>query len=184
MSPLRRWLRLFSYFSMLLLALLGSRSAAANVPGVVVVNNAPGMNTISWEAPPQSGLILSYMVERQSPPAAWVYEVRAGSHVDLGLQPSTTYKYHVCELNDETECSEWISITTMPAAPVSAAFPEPAFTSYQAGVSDIVLSWTAPRSYDFFQVRRGDRQWETAGGSRGSFSESNLQSNQAYTYIV
>jgi len=116
-------LRVFYNITLLLFGLAPLRALADEVPSISVRTTGPGSITVNWS---HSGVDVDYFnVQRGDPPYSdstiltrYATPAPVGQMNDLGLKPSTTYKYRVCAVSGNTPtCSGWASATTLNAPP-------------------------------------------------------------------
>ncbi|GAA3719013.1 hypothetical protein GCM10022204_43930 [Microlunatus aurantiacus] len=81
------------------------------------------MVTITWA---HSGSdAFWFVIELESPGAAWIADADKRVWSVTGLQAATTYRFRVCAVHAfDRSCSEWVSVTTFPA-PVTPTTPPP-----------------------------------------------------------
>ncbi len=162
---------------------------AQDAPEVVTEPNAPGWITVGWKHNGEEGT--RYIVERQEPPASWLFFVSTGIHTDKNLKPSTTYKYRVCAVdeNDEKTCSEWTSQTTLEPAS-SGTYSVPVITEKDVAPDRIRISWTSTTHYGSFNVRWSEKgtpagQHNVRGnGTSGSFEARGLVPGRTFAFLV
>jgi hypothetical protein len=161
--------------SLAALALVFSGAALAEAPHAQLRVFAPGGIAIDWEHPNDGARAIT--VERENPAFTWTFADLVSSFNDLGLSPGTNYRYRVCAVYAEAECTPWIAAQTQGAAAPPANPGAPNFTSSSATPSSITVSWYSAPSYSFHNIRwaengHGDGQQEvkgrtfTAGGLR------------------
>lgn len=91
--------------------------------------NAPGMITLGWEHDGED--VYWFVVEQEAPYTFWAPPADYRGWSITGLEPSTTYRYRVCAVYDDSRlCSDengvgWVSITTMPPEKTPARPPPP-----------------------------------------------------------
>lgn len=182
----------FYFLHAVALLAFGSASTivrAQDAPEVRTEPNAPGWITIAWKHKADGPT--SYVVERQDPPASWQYLVSTGTHTDMNLKASTTYKYRVCAVddNDEKTCSEWTSETTMPPAS-STSYSKPVITEKIVTPDRIRISWSSTTQYGSFNVRWSEKgtpagQENIRGnGKSGSFEVRGLVPGRTFVFLI
>lgn len=116
-------LRVFYNIVLLLFGLAPLRALADETPSITVRTTGPGSITVNWS---HSGVEVDYFnVQREDPPYSdsailtrYTTPAPVGQMNDLGLKPSTTYKYRVCAVSGNSPtCSGWASATTLNAPP-------------------------------------------------------------------
>lgn len=196
----------FAALLALLMAMGASPAAAFDpptvLPSVPAIGSTPNSITIRWEHFEQG--VHGYTVERENPYRIWP-DVNAAQRdlLDVGLQPSTTYRYKVCAYflteDGDSECSEWEEGETSP--PETAAQGTPANPPIISGVmtyqNDVDVRWYTEPKYDYdrivvrYRVKPSGAEPNPAfgqvrddGGVEGSTRVSGLVPRVTYLFSV
>lgn len=166
-----------------LFLLLTASSAQAEPPHAQLRPLAPGWIAIDWEHPNDGAS--SITLERENPAFNWVFTALVNTFVDMGLEPSRVYRYRVCAMYAELDCTPWLAAQTLATPPPSSPPGVPSFTNFSAGTNSITVNWTSSASYSFHQVRwaengHGDGQNRVNGRS---FTANGLRPG-TYHFIV
>ena len=166
-----------------LIALSVSAPARAEPPHAQLRVFAPGGIAIDWEHPNDGAR--GIVVERENPAISWSFVDLVSSFNDLGLSPSTNYRYRVCAVYAESECTPWLAAQTMQAAAAPVNPGAPVFTSSSATAASITVNWSSDPGYSRHNVRwakngQGDGQNEVPGRT---FTASRLSAGD-YHFIV
>ena len=175
-------------------------ATAAIAPGAPtgLTATASGRSQIdlSWTAPSNNGgaLISGYKIEGSPDSGATWYNLVANTYsvattyADTRLAADTTRHYRVSAINSAgtSNPSNIDDATTDPAATAAA----PTGLSATTGDQQVTLSWTAPASnggtaitsYEYEQD--GSGAWTTTGGTSTSYTVTNLNNGQSYTFEV
>ena len=169
------------YFVALALSLSGA--AFAEAPHAQLRAFAPGGIAIDWEHPADGAQ--GIVVERESPPISWSFVDLVSSFNDLGLNAATTYRYRVCAVYAETDCTPWLAAQTQAAEAAPQIPGAPTFTSSSATPNSITVNWFSAPSYSFHNIRwaengHDDGQQEVKGRS---FTAGSLRPG-GYHFIV
>jgi hypothetical protein len=150
-------------------AVLMSLTARAEAPYTQLRVFAPGGIAIDWEHPSDGATGIT--VERENPATSWAFVDLVSSFNDLGLSPSTNYRYRVCAIYAEPDCTPWLAAQTQAAAAAPANPGAPVFTSSSASANHtITVNWSSSSSYSFHNIRwaadgHADGQQEVKGRS-------------------
>lgn len=119
------------------------------------VSNAPGWITIAWAHGGQDG-VLGYRLSRQDSGTPYSTNANVGTFTDTGLTPSTTYSYRMCAVypDGSEECTDWVSVKTLPSEdqPPVHTRPAPTISVHEVGPDFITVKWSG-RRYDRVHLR-------------------------------
>ncbi len=175
-------------------------ATAATAPGaptgLTATASGPSQIDLSWTAPSNNGgaLISGYKIEVSPDSGTIWYNLVANTYsvattyADTRLAADTTRHYSVLAINSAgtSNPSNIDDATTDPAATAAA----PTGLSATTGDQQVTLSWTAPASnggtaitsYEYEQD--GSGAWTTTGGTSTSYTVTNLNNGQSYTFEV
>gem|GEM_PF-6647357 len=124
-------------------------ASATTIPSAPTVVNATaeaGMKvTVEWQAPPGTGIITGYKIERSTDGTNWGTPTSLGTsttYEDSGLDAGTTYYYKVAAINAGDASDFSVGSNGVTAGDIPSAVAQPEVTVLSGGVMS--LEWTAP----------------------------------------